>query len=57
LFVRGREACVEPVSAERRSAGIQEHDIFRHQVKQASKIAGIDCINPIRVQLTNGSLI
>jgi hypothetical protein len=37
--------------------GTQKHDNLRHQGEQADKIAGVDCINPSRVHLTNSSFI
>jgi hypothetical protein len=47
LLVGGREADGESISAERRLARIQKHDIVRHQGEQADKIAAIDCINQV----------
>src|SRR5207248_10388912 len=57
LLVGGREADGESISAERRLARIQKRDIVRYQGEQADKIAGVDCINPSRVHLTNSSFI
>src|SRR5713226_4201124 len=57
LLVGGREPDGESISAERRLARIQKHDIVRHQGEQADKIAGVDCINPSCVHLTDSSFI
>src|ERR1700726_4812824 len=57
LLVGGRETDGKSISAERRLARIQKHDIVRHQGEQADKIAAIDCINPSRVHFTNSSFV
>jgi hypothetical protein len=50
----GRELGGEPIRAEALLARIEEHDIVRHQREQAGQIAGVDCIDPDRMQLADG---
>ena len=56
-LVGGREIGRKSIPANRCSAWDQKHDLVRHQSEQASRIAGVDSINPGCVHLTNGLLI
>jgi hypothetical protein len=56
-FVGGREPGWKSVPPERRLARTQKHSVVRHQGDQAGKIPGIDCVNPLCMNLTDGAFI
>ena len=53
LSGRGWEVGGESIATEWRFARIEEHDIVRHQCKQAGQIAGIDGTDPGRMNFAD----